>query len=136
VEITPQGSQRRDVVTNRAQTLAAVHRVVSVQRGAVPEQPIGARKNGRRGERLSSSGFCAHAFRLRVPALAYALVVLFREAAADVPEVATATVAPLRQRLWKVSVVVVTSARRVCVRVSSTWLYQEGWQRVQRAVIS
>jgi hypothetical protein len=136
VEITPQGSQRRYVVTNLTQTPAAVYREVYVQRGAVPEQPIGEMKNGLRCERLSSSGFCANAFRLLVHALAYAIVVLFREAAADVPEVATASVATLRQRLWKVAAVVVTSARRVCVRVSSTWPYQEVWQRVQRAVTS
>ena len=134
VEINPQGSQRRYVVTNLTQPAAVVYREVYVQRGAVPEQPIGEMKNGLRCERLSSSGFCANAFRLLVHALAYAIVVLFREAAVDVPEVATATVATLRQRLWKVGAVVVTSARRVWVHVSSTWPYQKVWQRVQGAV--
>jgi hypothetical protein len=134
VEITPQGSQRRYVVTNLTQPAAVVYRQVYVQRGAVPEQPIGEMKNGLRCERLSSSGFCANAFRLLVHALAYAIVVLFREAAADVPEVATATVTSLRQRLWKAGAVVVTSARRVCVHMSSSWPYQEVWRRVQAAV--
>jgi hypothetical protein len=134
IEITPQGSQRRYVVTNLTQPPAVVYRAVYVQRGAVPEQPIGEMKNGLRCERLSSSGFCANAFRLLVHALAYAIVVLFRDATADVPEVASASVASLRQRLWKVSAVVVTSARRVWIQVSSTWPYQEVWQRVQRAV--
>jgi Transposase DDE domain group 1 len=134
VEITPQGSQRRYVVTNLTQPAAVVYRQVYVQRGAVPEQPIGEMKNGLRCERLSSSGFCANAFRLLVHALAYAIVVLFREAAADVPEVATATVATLRQRLWKVAAVVVTSARRLRIQVSSSWPYREVWQRVQEAV--
>jgi hypothetical protein len=134
VEINPHGSQRRYVVTNRTDAAAVVYRDVYVQRGAVPEQPIGEMKNGLRCERLSSSGFCANAFRLLVHALAYAIVVLFREAAADVPEVATASVASLRQRLWKVGAVVVTSARRVCVQVSATWPYQEVWQRVHGAV--
>jgi hypothetical protein len=135
VEITPQGSQRRYVVTNLTQPAAVVYRQVYVQRGAVPEQPIGEMKNGLRCERLSSSGFCANAFRLLVHALAYAIVVLFREATADVPEVATATVATLRQRLWKVAAVVVTSARRVRIQVSSSWPYREVWQRVQGAVL-
>jgi hypothetical protein len=134
VEINPQGSQRRYVVTNRAEAAAVLYREVYVQRGAVPEQPIGEMKNGLRCERLSSSGFCANAFRLLVHALAYALVVLFREAAADVPEVATASVATLRQRLWKVGAVVVTSAQRVWVHVSSAWPYREVWQRVRGAV--
>ena len=134
IEINPQGSQRRYVVTNLTAPAAVVYRDIYVQRGAVPEQPIGDRKNGLRCERLSSSGFCANAFRLLVPALAYALVVLFREASAAVPEVATASVATLRQRLWKVPAVVVTSARRVWVQVASTWPYQDVWPRVPQAV--
>jgi DDE family transposase len=100
----------------------------------VPEQPLGEMKNGLRCDRLSSSGFCANAFRLLTHALAYAIVVLFREAVADVPEVATASVATLRQRLWKVGAVVVTSARRVLIHVSSTWRYQDVWQRVHGSV--
>ena len=78
--------------------------------------------------------FLRKAFRLLIHALAYAIVVLFREAAADVPEVATASVATLRQRLWKVAAVVVTSPRRVFVQVSSVWPYRDVWQRVQEAV--
>jgi hypothetical protein len=134
VEINPQGSQRRYVVTNRTEAAAVVYREIYVQRGAVPEQPIGEMKNGLRCERLSSSGFCANAFRLLVHALAYAIVVLFREAAADVPEVATASVATLRQRLWKVAAVVVTSPRRVFVHLPRVWPYREVWERVQGAV--
>ena len=134
VERNPQGSQRRYVVTNRTEAAAVVYREIYVQRGAVPEQPIGEMKNGLRCERLSSSGFCTKAFRLLIHALAYAIVVLFREAAADVPEVATASVATLRQRLWKVAAVVVTSPRRVFVQVSSVWPYRDVWQRVQEAV--
>jgi hypothetical protein len=133
-EITPQGSQRRYVTTSLTAAAAVVYWDVYVRRGAVPEQPLGEMKNGLRCDRLSSSGFCANAFRLLVHALAYALVVLFREATAEVPEVATASVATLRQRLWKVSAVVVTRARRVYVHLSSSWLYQEVWQRVQTAV--
>jgi hypothetical protein len=132
--LTPQGSQRRYVTTSLTAPPAVVYRDVYVQRGAVPEQPIGEMKNGLLCGRLSSSGFCANAFHLLVHALAYAIVVLFREATAAVPEVATATVATLRQRWWKVGAVVVTSARRVCVHVSSSWPYQEVWRRVQAAV--
>ena len=66
--------------------------------------------------------------------MAYAIVVLFREAAAAVPEVATATVSTLRQRLWKVGAVVVTSARRVWFHLSEAWPYREVWGRVLAAV--
>src|SRR6266567_4989358 len=102
--------------------------------GAVPEQPLGEMKNGLRCDRLSACGFCANAFRLLVHALAYAVVVLFREAAAGVPEVATASVGTLRQRLWKAGAVVVTSAKRVWLHVSETWPYRGVWLRVQAAV--
>ena len=102
VEVTPSGSQRRFTVTNLVARPEVVYRQVYVQRGAVPEQPIGEMKNGLRCDRLSSSGFCANALRLLVHALAYAIVVLFREASAAVEEVAVASVGTLRQRLWKV----------------------------------
>jgi hypothetical protein len=130
VEVTPHGSQRRFVVTNLTEPAAVVYRQVYVQRGAVPEQPIGEMKNGLQCDRLSACGFCANAFRLLVHTLAYAIVVLYREAAAAVPEVATASVATLRQRLWKVGAVVVTTARRVWLHVSETWPDQQVWQRV------
>jgi hypothetical protein len=134
VEINPHGSQRRFVVTNRPEPPAVIYHGLYTPRGKVPEQPIGEMKNGLRCERLSACGFCANAFRLLVHALAYAVVVLFREAAAGVEEVATATVGTLRQRLWKVGAVVVTSAKRVWLHVRETWPYREVWLRVQAAV--
>ena len=134
VEINLQGSQRRFVVTNRPEPPEVIYHGLDTPRGAVPEQPIGEMKNGLRCDRLSSCGFCANAFRLLVHALAYAIVVLFREAAAEVEEVATATVGTLRQRLWKVGAVVVSRARRVWLHVSETWPHRLVWQRVQEAV--
>jgi hypothetical protein len=134
IEITPQGSQRRFVVSNRAGTPAALYRGCYVRRGEVPEQPIGEMKNGLRADRLSACGFSANAFRLLVHTLAYAVVVLFREAAAAVPEVATATVSTLRQQLWKVGAVVVTSARRIWLHVSEVWPNRGLWLRAQAAV--
>jgi hypothetical protein len=134
IEHTPQGSQRRFVVTDREETPAAVYREWYVPRGAVPEQPIGEMKNGLQADRLSACGFRANAFRLLVHTLAYALVVLFREAAAAVAEVATAQVSTLRQRLWKVGAVVRVGARRVWLRVSATWPGRQLWLRVQEGV--
>jgi DDE family transposase len=134
VEVTPQGSQRRFVVTNLAEAPEVVYRDFYVQRGKVPEQPIGEMKNGLQADRLSACGFCANSFRLLVHTLAYAIVVLFREAVASVPEVATATVSTLRQRLWKIGAVVVTGVRRIWFHLSETWPYRELWGRVLAAV--
>jgi hypothetical protein len=134
IEVTPQGSQRRFVVTDLTAPAADVYRDFYVQRGRVPEQPIGEMKNGLQADRLSACGFCANAFRLLVHALAYAIVVLFREAVATVPEVATATVSTLRQRLWKVAARVVTTPRRIWLHLAERWPYQEVWGRVLTAV--
>jgi hypothetical protein len=136
IEVTPQGSQRRFVVTDHTEPAAEVYRDFYVQRGKVPEQPIGEMKNGLQADRLSACGFCANAFRLLVHTLAYAIVVLFREAVATVPEVATATVSTLRQRLWKVAARVVTSPRRIWLHLSETWPYRDLWSRVLAAVQS
>lgn len=134
IEVTPQGSQRRFVVTNLQEEASAAYRDFYVQRGKVPEQPIGEMKNGLRAERLSACGFCANAFRLLVHALAYAIVVLFREASSSVTEVATASVSTLRQRLWKVGAVVVTGTRRIWFHFSETWPSRGVWCRVLSGV--
>ncbi len=134
IERTPQGGQRRFVVTNRPEAAEVVYREWYVRRGAVPEQPIGELKNGLEGDRLSACGFRANAFRLLVHSLSYALVVLFREAVRGIPEVATASVNTLRQRLWKVGAVVRVSARRVWLQVSATWPHRQLWQQVWAAV--
>lgn len=134
LECTPQGSQRRVVVTNREEAPAVLYREWYTPRGAVPEQPIGELKNGLRAERLSACGFRANAFRLLVHTLAYAIVVLFREAVAGIPEVAKATVSTLRQRLWKVGAVVQCRARRVTLQVAACWPQREQWLAVWLAV--
>lgn len=134
IEVTPQGSQRRFVVSNMSEPEEWMYRDFYVQRGRVPEQPIGEMKNGLQADRLSACGFCANSFRLLVHTLAYAIVVLFREAVAAVPEVATATVSTLRQKLWKVGALLVTSARRIWLHLSETWPHWGLWGRVLTAV--
>lgn len=134
IEINPQGSQRRFVVTNLSGQPGGIYRGFYVQRGAVPEQPIGELKHGLQADRLSAHGFRANAFRLLLHVVAYALVVLFRGAAAAIPEVATATVSTLRQRLWKVGAVLVSSPRRLWLHVSETWPGRRLWEQVHRAV--
>jgi hypothetical protein len=136
VERTPQGSQRRFVVTNLMAKPDEVYQDFYVRRGAVPEQPIGELKNGLSADRLSACGFCANAWRLLVHVVAYALVVLFREANAQVPEVARAEVSTLRQRLWKVPAVLTATARRVVLRLSASWPFGEVFGRVLEAVVA
>jgi len=134
LEINPTGSQRRFVVSNLCGQPRGIYRGFYVQRGAVPEQPIDELKNGLQADRLSASSFRANGFRLLLHVVAYAIVVLFREAAAGVPEVATATVSTLRQRLWKAGAVLVSSAQRLWLHVSETWPGQGVWAAVHQAV--
>jgi hypothetical protein len=134
IEINQHGTNRRFVVTNLTGNPGGIYRGFYVQRGDVPERPIGELKNGLQADRLSCHGFSANGLRLLEHTVAYALVVLFREATAEVPEVATAEVATLRQRLWKVGAVVTTSARRIWFHLSETWPHWNLWERVQAAL--
>jgi hypothetical protein len=134
VECTPQGAQRRFVVTNLPGHPQGIYRGFYVQRGEIPEQPLDELKNGLDLGRLSAHGFRANAYRLLLHTVAYGLVVLLREAATAVPEVATATVSTLRSRLWKVGAWVEEKAGWIWFHVAERWPWREVWQRVQAAV--
>jgi hypothetical protein len=134
VECTPQGSQRRFVVTNMSGHPGGLYRGFYVERGRVPEQPLGELKNGLDLGRLSAHGFRANSYRMLLHVVAYGLVVLLREAAAQIPEVAVATVSTLRSRLWKVGAWVEEKAGRIWFHVAACWPGQQLWQQVQSAV--
>ncbi len=134
IEINRHGSNRRFVVTNLSGHPQGIYHGFYVQRGAVPEKPIGELKNGLDADRLSFHRFRANAFKLLEHTLAYALVVLHREATAALPEVAQAEVNTLRLRLWKVAARVNTSVRRIWFHFSETWPYRDLWVRVRQAL--
>lgn len=134
IEVNRCGSNRRFVVTNLSGHPQGIYHGFYVQRGAVPEKPIGELKNGLDADRLSFHHFRANAFKLLEHTLAYALVVLHREATAALPEVAQAEVNTLRLRLWKVAALVTTSVRRIWFHFSATWPYRDLWLRVQQAL--
>ncbi len=134
VEVMPQGTNRRFVVTNIQDAPQAIYHDFYVQRGRVPEQSIGELKNGLGLDRLSSPRFLANALTMQYHLLAYALVVLLQEANAEVPEVATAEVSTLRSQLFKVGAVVNTSVRRIWFHFSSTWPRRQLFARVCAAV--
>jgi hypothetical protein len=134
IEINPQGSNRRFLVTNLPGHPRSIYQRVYVQRGDIPESPIGELKKGLQGDRLSSHRFRANGMKLLEHMLAYALVVLYREAVAEaVPEVAKAEVSTLRALLWKVGARVVTTARRIGFHFSETWPFRDLWSRAHEA---
>jgi len=134
LEINPHGTNRRFVVTNLSGHGQGIYHGFYVQRGNVPERPIGELKKGLQMDRLSFHRFRANSFKLLEHTLAYALVVLHREATAAVPAVAKAEVSTLRQLLWKVGAVVQTSVRRIWFHLSETWPGRELFVQVVEAV--
>lgn len=134
LEINRIGTNRRFVVTNMSGHPQGIYHGFYVQRGDVPERPIGELKNGLHADRLSCHRFRPNAFKLLEHTLAYALVVLHREATAAIPEVAKAEVNTLRLRLWKVAAAVRTSVRRVWFHFSSTWPCRDLWLQVRQAL--
>jgi hypothetical protein len=134
IEINRHGVNRRFVVTNLSGQGQSIYHGFYVQRGNVPEKPIGELKNGLQMDRLSFHRFRANGLKLLEHTLAYALVVLHREATAALPEVATAEVSTLRQKLWKVGAVVKTSVRRIWFHFSETWPHRHLFVRVYQAV--
>jgi hypothetical protein len=79
--------------------------------------------------------------RLGLHTLAYAIMVLFRAAvAAEVPELATAEVGTIRQRMLKVGARVTTSARRIWFHFSASWptrdLFLRACHALDRYVVS
>jgi hypothetical protein len=136
LEVNDSGTNRRFVVTNLSGHPQGLYEGFYVQRGDVPESPIGELKKGLQADRLSAHGFRANALRLLEHVLAYALVVLYRQTAAAVaPEIARAEVSTLRQLLWKVGAIVTTSTRRIWFHFSATWPLAELWRRVHDAAM-
>jgi hypothetical protein len=134
LEIGRLGTNRRFVVTKMSGHPQGIDHGFYVQRGDVPEKPIGELTNGRQADRLSFHRFRAHSLKLLEHTLAYALVVLHREATAAIPEVTRADVNTLRLRLWKVAAVVKTSVRRIWFHFSATWPVRELGLQVQEAL--
>jgi hypothetical protein len=160
VEANACGTNRRFVVTNRrgAALLPGATYDEYVERGD-SENRNKEIKCGLAMDRLSDHRFCANLFRLYLHALAMNLLVRLRRLVADPPPAAPASAVPAaaqrgeerrrrfrarRQRdplgeghpcTWrslviKVAAEVVVSARRVLVRLSSSWPYQEWYRRV------
>ena len=135
IEFTALGSSNiRYVVTNMSGNAGGIYRGFYVQRGNVPERPIGELKNGLQMDRLSSHRFLANGQKLMTHVLAYLLYALFREANADVPEVAKMEVGTARVRLFKVGAIVKATHRRIWFKVASHWPGSDVLTRAAHAV--
>jgi hypothetical protein len=134
-EVTAQGGpNRRFVVTNLTDRPAQVYHGLYVKRGNYPEHGIQELKHGLQMDRLSSHRFFANAFTLQCHVLAYALWVLFREANANVSEIAKHQLQTVQAKLFKVGALVHPSVRRIWFRISRTWPGRDLFARVCAAV--
>jgi hypothetical protein len=134
-EVTAQGGpNRRFVVTNLTDRPESVYHGLYVKRGNYPEHGIQELKHGLQMDRLSSHRFFANAFTLQCHVLAYALWILFREANANVPEVAAHQLRTVQAKLFKVGALAHSSVRRIWFRISKTWPGRDLFVRVCEAV--
>lgn len=132
-ELTKRGTNVRYVVVTRAGKGADLYHWYA-QRGGTIEDVIEELKNGFEGDRLSCRKFQANAFRLFLHSAAYNLMVLLRQHTA-VPELKRATIQTIRIKLIKVGGVVERTARRIWVRLSSTWPYSDLYRQIHAALI-
>jgi len=132
-EVTALGTNVRYVVTTRGGRSQNVYEWYT-QRGGTSEDAIEQLKNGFQGDRLSCRTFDANFFRLLEHTAAYNLMILFREKT-QVSEIQHANIETIRRKVIKVGALVKQTARRLWIRVSSTWPFASTFEAVHRAVL-
>jgi hypothetical protein len=132
VEVTKLGTNVRYVVATKGGRSQDLYEWYT-ERGGTIEDVIEQLKNGFEADRMSCHRFEANAFRLLLHSAAYNLMLLFREQIA-VPELKHADIQTIRIKLIKVGGRVERTARRIWVRLSSSWpfatLYRQALARV------
>ena len=135
IEITKTGGTNiRYVVTNMSGLPGGIYKGFYIQRGNVPERPIGELKNGLQMDRLSSHRFLANSQKLMTHMLAYLLYALFREANSQTPELAKMEVGTARVRLFKVGALLQATHRRIWLKLASYWPGADLLTRASNAV--
>ena len=128
------GLNVRFVVANRAGKPAAIFAWYNARGQA--ENFIKDLKCDVAADRLSCHGFRANALRLQLHALAYNLLVLFRQHALAATVLARATLGTVRLRLFKVGARVRHTARHLWVHLATGWpgqaLYRAVWATLHR----
>jgi hypothetical protein len=134
IEVGPLGSNVRFVITNRPGRAEEVFSWYDY-RGEC-ENRIKEFKRDLNADRLSCHTYRANAFRLKLHALAYQMLVLFRLHALRQTQLAHARLETLRLKLFKVGARFKRTARRLWFHLSSSWpgreLFIEVWQKLKR----
>lgn len=134
VEVTKLGTNVRYIVAGKAGRSQDLYEWYT-ERGGTIEDVIEQLKNGYEADRMSCQKFEANAFRLLLHSAAYNLVLLFRERV-EIPELDTADIQTVRLKLIKVGGRIERTARRLWVRLSSSWPFAEIYRRAFGAVLA
>jgi hypothetical protein len=86
--------------------------------------------------RTSCHAFAANQFRLLLSSFAYTLIERLRRTALAGTELARAQTATIRTKLLKIGAVVITSVRRIVLRLSSAYPLQELFAQTLRRLVS
>ena len=119
----------RFVVTNLAGDARALYEDVYCQRGDM-ENRIKEQQLGLFADRTSCHKFAANQFRVLLAAVAYVLVDHIRRTALAGTELSRAQVGTIRLRLFRVWALVVTSVRRVVVRLAGGYPWADVFRHV------
>jgi hypothetical protein len=119
IEVGPLGSNIRFVITNRPGRAEEIYNGYD-DRGEC-ENRIKEFKRDLSADRLSCHSYRANAFRLKLHALAYQLLVLFRLHTLRLTDLACARLETIRLKLFKVGARFVQSARHLWFHLSSSW---------------
>ena len=132
IEVGPLGTNVRFVITNRPGRAEDIYDGYD-ERGEC-ENRIKEFKRDLSSDRLSCHSFRANAFRLKLHALAYQLLVLFRLHALRTTDLACARLETLRLKLFKVGARFQRTARHLWFHLSSSWpgrdLLVEVWEKL------
>jgi hypothetical protein len=124
-----QGSNLRYVVTNLTGDPQQLYEKVYCVRGEM-ENRIKEQQLDLFADRTSCSLWWPNQFRLLLSTLAYTLMNAIRRIALQTTELAQATCATIRLKLFKVGAVVIRNTRRVKLLLSSSYPYQALFQSV------
>lgn len=133
VEVTKLGTNVRYVVATKAGRSQDLYEWYT-ERGGTIEGVIEQLKNGYEVDRMSCHRFEANAFRLLLHSAAYNLMLLFREHVA-IPELSNADIQTLRIKLIKVGGRIERTARRIWVKLSSSWPFAPYFQQAAETVL-
>ena len=129
------GDNPRFVVTNLDDPPAELYDGRYCPRGEM-ENRIKEQQLGLFADRTSCHAFAANQFRLLLSSFAYVLVEALRRTALAGTELAAAQATTVRLKLLKVGAVVVTTARRVVLRLSAAYPLQALFADVARRLVA